>query len=111
MISRSMGINSFERCLGHLEMVLQRCVEKDLVLNYVKCHFMIEDGFMLRHVISERDIQVDKAKIDIIEKLPPPTTIKQLRGFLGHVGFYRRFMKDFLKIAQPMTRLHQNDIP
>lgn len=62
------------------------------------------------HVISARGIEVDKAKVDIIAKLPYPTNVKQMRGFLGHAGFYRRFMKDFAKIAQPMTKLLQNEV-
>lgn len=102
---------SFEACLVNLEKVMKRCVEKSLVLNYEKCHFMVKEGIVLGHVISERGIEVDKAKIDIIAKLPYPTSVKQLRGFLGHAGFYRRFVKDFAKMAQPMTRLLQNEVP
>ncbi|XP_057770988.1 uncharacterized mitochondrial protein AtMg00860-like [Salvia miltiorrhiza] len=101
---------TFDSCLDNLEKVLQRCVDKSLVLNYEKCHFMVREGIVLGHVISGRGIEVDKAKIEIIAKLPYPTNIKQLRGFLGHAGFYRRFVKDFAKIAQPMTKLLQNEV-
>ncbi|WVZ84127.1 hypothetical protein U9M48_031188 [Paspalum notatum var. saurae] len=91
--------------------VLKRCEEVDLVLNWEKCHFMVTRGLVLGHVISEKGIEVDKAKIETVEKLPPPTNIKSLRSFLGHAGFYRRFIKDFSKIAKPLTYLLQKDIP
>jgi hypothetical protein len=64
----------------------------------------------LGHVITERGIEVDKAKIETVEKLPPPTNIKSLRSFLGHARFYRRFIKDFSKITNPLTRLLQKDV-
>ena len=81
-----------------------------MVLNWEKCHFMVKQGIVLGHVISERGIEVDKAKIETVEKLPPPTNIKSLRSFLGHAGFYRRFIKDFSKITKPLTRLLQKDV-
>ncbi|WVZ64241.1 hypothetical protein U9M48_013793 [Paspalum notatum var. saurae] len=102
---------SFDHCLRNLEKVLQRCTEVDLVLNWEKCHFMVRRGLVLGHIISEKGIEVDKAKIETVEKLPPPTNIKSLRSFLGHAGFYRRFIKDFSKIAKPLTYLLQKDIP
>ena len=101
---------SFENCLANLEKVLKRCGEVDLVLNWEKCHFMVKEGIVLGHVISERGIEVDKAKIETVEKLPPPTDIKSLRSFLGHAGFYRRFIKDFSKITKPLTQLLQKDV-
>ncbi|XP_042038318.1 uncharacterized mitochondrial protein AtMg00860-like [Salvia splendens] len=90
---------------ANLDLVLQRCKEKNLVLNFEKCHYMVQEGIVLGHVVSEKGIQVDKAKVDVISKLPYPTNQKEIRGFLGHAGFYRRFIKDFAKIAQPLTRL------
>ena len=69
-----------------------------------------EKGIVLGHVISERGIEVDKAKIETVEKLPPPTDIKSLRSFLGHAGFYRRLIKDFSKITKPLTQLLQKDM-
>jgi hypothetical protein len=82
----------FESCLKNLEKVLERCGEIDPVLNCEKCHFMVKQGIVLGHVISERGVEVDKAKIETVEKLPPPTNIKSLRSFLGHARFYRRFI-------------------
>jgi len=102
---------SFDHCLKNLEKVLKRCEEVHLVLNWEKCHFMVRRGLVLGHIISEKGIEVDKAKIETVEKLPPPTDIKSLRSFLGHAGFYRRFIKDFSKIAKPLTHLLQKDVP
>ncbi|WVZ98079.1 hypothetical protein U9M48_043558 [Paspalum notatum var. saurae] len=102
---------SFDHCLKNLEKVLKRCEEVDLVLNWKKCHFMVRRGLVLGHIISEKGIEVDKAKIEMVEKLSPPTDVKSLRSFLGHTGFYRRFIKDFSKIAKPLTYLLQKDIP
>ncbi|RVX16166.1 Retrovirus-related Pol polyprotein from transposon 297 [Vitis vinifera] len=67
---------TFEECLVNLEAVLKRCIEKDLVLNWEKCHFMVHQGIVLGHIISEKDIEVDKSKVELIVKLPSPTTIK-----------------------------------
>ena len=69
----------FEECLINLEAILQRCIEKNLVLNWEKCHFMVNQGIVLGHIISSGGIEVDKAKIDIISKLPPPTNVKTIR--------------------------------
>ena len=99
----------FEECLTNLEAILQRCIEKNLVLNWEKCHFMVNQGIILGHIISSRGIEVDKAKIDIISKLPPLTNVKTIRQFLGHAGFYRRFIKDFSKIAKPLCKLLEKD--
>ena len=102
--------DSFDSCLQYLEVVLESCQAKSLVLNFEECHFMVTEGIALGHVVSERGIQVDQAKVDVISKLPFPTDQNRIRGFLGHAGFYRRFIKDFAKIAQPLTRLLQNEV-
>ncbi|KAJ9542739.1 hypothetical protein OSB04_029245 [Centaurea solstitialis] len=103
--------NSFDDCLNSLDRVLARCEESHLVLNWEKCHFMVREGIVLGHKISKDGLEVDKAKIDTISKLPPSTNIKGVRSFLGHVGFYRRFFKDFSKITRPLTKLLEKDAP
>ncbi|GJY57513.1 reverse transcriptase domain-containing protein [Tanacetum coccineum] len=70
-------------------------------------HDMIEETME----ISKFEIKVDKAKVDVIAKLPHPTSVKGIRSFLGHVGFYRRFIQDFSKIARPMTHLLEKNTP
>jgi hypothetical protein len=102
--------NTFMDCLANLEKVLARCAEVDLVLNWEKCHFMVKQGIVVGHVISERGIEVDTAKVETVEQLPPLMDVKSLRSFLGHAGFYRRFIKDFSKITKPLTHLLQKDV-
>ena len=75
--------------------MLQICIEKNLVLNWEKFHFMVNQGIVLRHVISNKGIEVDKAKVELISKLPSPINVKIVRQFLVHAGFYRRCIKDF----------------
>jgi hypothetical protein len=101
--------SSFEECLHHLTLVLVRCKEKNLMLNWEKCHFMVKQGIILGHVIPHKGIEVDKAKVDLISNLPPPCTVKEVRSFLGHVGFYRSFIQDFSKIARPQCNLLVRD--
>ena len=96
---------SFDNFLENLRSVLVRCEETNLVLNWEKCHFMVQEGIVLAHRISARGIEVDKAKIKAIEKLRPPSSVKGIRSFLGHAGFYRRFIKDFSRIAKPLSNL------
>nr|GEU56653.1 hypothetical protein [Tanacetum cinerariifolium] len=76
-----------------------------------KSHFMVKECIVLGHKISKQGIEVDKAKVDVISKLPHPITVKGIRSILGHAGFYRRFIKDFSKIARPMTRLLEKETP
>nr|GFC74944.1 reverse transcriptase domain-containing protein [Tanacetum cinerariifolium] len=82
-----------------------------LALNWEKSHFMVKEGIVLGHKISNKGIEVDKAKIEVISKLPHSTTVKGIRSFLGHAGFYRRFIKDFSKISRPMTHLLEKNSP
>ena len=70
---------------------------------------MVNQGIVLGHIISNKGIKVDKAKIELISKLPSPTNVKTVRQFLGHAGFYRRFIKDFSKIAKPLYKLLEKD--
>ncbi|GKA37036.1 reverse transcriptase domain-containing protein [Tanacetum coccineum] len=95
--------DSFSSCLSHLDKMLKRCEDTNLVLNWEKCHFMVKEGIVLGHKISKSGIEVDKAKVDVIAKLPHPTTVKGVRSFLGHAGFYHKFIQDFLKNLRPMT--------
>ncbi|GJZ16135.1 reverse transcriptase domain-containing protein, partial [Tanacetum coccineum] len=103
--------NSFQNCLSRLDHMLQRCEDTNLSLNWEKSHFMVKEGIVLGHKISKKGIEVDKAKIDVIAKLPHPTTVKGIRSFLGHAGFYRRFIQDFSKISRPMTHLLEKNTP
>ena len=68
--------STFDDYLHNPTLVLKRCMETNLVLKWEKCHFMVKEGIVLGHRISERGIEVDRAKIEIIEKLPPPTSVK-----------------------------------
>ena len=93
---------SFDNCLENLRQALIKCEETNLVLNWKKCHFMVKEGSVLGHRISERGIEVDRAKIETIEKLLTLSSVQGIRSFLGHTRFYRRFIKDFSKIAKPL---------
>ena len=72
---------------------------------------MVREGIVLGHIISERGIEIDKAKVKIISTLPPPTSIRQVRSFLGHASFYRHFIKDFSKISRSLYNLLAKDTP
>ena len=72
---------------------------------------MVREGIVLGHLVSERGIEVDRAKIEVIEQLPPPINIRGIHNFLGHAGFYRRFIKDFSHISRPLTNLLSKDGP
>nr|GFA67918.1 reverse transcriptase domain-containing protein [Tanacetum cinerariifolium] len=103
--------DTISSCLTNLDKMLKHCEETNLVLNWEKCHFMCREGIVLGHKISKSGIVVDRAKVDVIAKHPHPTTVKGIRSFLGHVGFYRRFIQDFSKIARPMTHLLEKETP
>ena len=103
--------DSFADCLENLERVLERCEEEKLVLNWEKCHFMVTQGIVLGHVVSPRGIEVDKAKVELISQLPSPKCVKDVRSFLGHCGFYRRFICGFSAIARPLCNLLTKDSP
>ena len=72
---------------------------------------MVREGVVLGHLVSEWGIEVDRTKIEEIEQLPPPVNIRGVCSFLGHAGFYRRFIKDFSYIARPLTNLLAKDGP
>ena len=70
---------------------------------------MVQEGVVLGHTISSKGLEVDKPKVEVIEKLTQPTCVRDIRSFLGHAGFYRRFIKDFSKIAKPLSNLTMKD--
>ncbi|GKA24039.1 reverse transcriptase domain-containing protein [Tanacetum coccineum] len=82
-----------------------------LCLNWERVILMVNEGIIHGHKISKKGIEVDKAKIDVIAKLPHPTTIKGVRSFLGHASFYQQFIKDFSKISRLMTHLLEKNTP
>lgn len=87
---------TFEACLHYLSLVLQRCEETNLVLNWKKYHFMVRGGIVLNEKVSLKGIKFDRAKVNVIEKLPIPTSMKELLSFLGHATF----IGDLLKLFQ-----------
>ena len=82
----------------------------NLILNQEKCHFRVHQGIVLGHVISSKGIELDRKKIDIISKLPPSYDSRGVGCFLGHAGFYRKFIKDFSKISRPLCALLAKDV-
>ena len=101
--------SSFEHCLKNLETVLQRFQDKNLALNWEKCHFMVTEGIVLGHRFSAADLKVDQEKVSIIKTLLPPIEVKGIKSFLRHAGFYRRFIRNFSKISRPLCRLLEKD--
>ncbi|GKB78294.1 reverse transcriptase domain-containing protein [Tanacetum coccineum] len=90
----------------------QRCmmaIFHDMIEETIECHFIVKEGIVLGHKISNSGIEVDRAKVDVIAKLPHPTSVKDARSFLGHAGFYRRFIQDFSKITRSMTHLLEKE--
>ncbi|CAN6586190.1 unnamed protein product [Malus baccata var. baccata] len=86
--------DSFDDCLHNLSLILKRCVETNLILNWEKCHFMVKQGIVLGHIISENGIEVDKSKIDLVRHLPSPTSVREVYSFLGHAGVVLGQRKD-----------------
>ena len=102
--------DSYEGCLENLRKVLERCPEKNLVLNWEKCHFMVTQGIVLGHIVSREGIEVDKAKVELISNLPTLKRVKDIRSFLGHAGFYKRFIRYFNVIACPLCNFLAKDV-
>jgi hypothetical protein len=100
---------TFEDCLANLDKVLKWCQMADLILNWEKCHFMVWEGIVLGHKILEKGIEVDQAKIEVIEQLSPPTNVKGIRSFLGHAESYRIFIQNFSQIVRPLMHLLAKD--
>nr|GEX39446.1 reverse transcriptase domain-containing protein [Tanacetum cinerariifolium] len=98
----------FVQRIGHISKV---CEDTNLCLNWEKSHCMVKEGIVLGHKISKNGIEVDRANVDVIAKLPHPMIVKGVWSFLGHAGFYRRFIQDFSKISRPMTHLLEKNTP
>ncbi|XP_057719839.1 uncharacterized protein LOC130934269 [Arachis stenosperma] len=101
---------SFDSCLENLAKVLARCVDTNLVLNFEKCHFMVRQGIVLGHVVSDKGIFVDPAKVNVITSLSHPSSVREVHSFLGHAGFYRSFIKNFSKIALSLSHILQKNV-
>ncbi|GJU84575.1 reverse transcriptase domain-containing protein [Tanacetum coccineum] len=97
--------DSFDSCLSNLERMLKRCEDTNLVLNWEKCHFMCKEGIVLGHKILKSGIEVDRAKVDVIAKLPHPITVKGVKSFLGHAGFYRHCINAFETLKKKLTEV------
>ncbi|GJS87223.1 reverse transcriptase domain-containing protein [Tanacetum coccineum] len=126
-LEENVNLSDLESCGGcclnyaTLRQPFQRCMTAifhDMVEDFMevlmdgfseKCHFMVKDGIVFGHKTFGKGIEVDKAKINVIAKLPYPSNVKGVRSFLGHAGFYRRFIKDFSMISKPMTQLLMKD--
>ena len=91
--------------------MLKRCEEINLVLNWKKCHFMVQKRIVLGYRVSKKGMEMNKAKIEVIDKLLSPTLIKGIKSLLGYAGFYRRFIKDFSKIVKPLCMFLEHDMP
>ena len=102
--------DSYEGCLENLRRVLERCKEKNLVLNWEKCHFMVTQGIVLGHIVLRQRIEVDKAKVELISNLPTHKCVKDMRSFLGHAEFYRSCIRDFIAIARPLCNFLAKDV-
>ena len=101
--------DSFDNFLTKLKKVLRRCEEKNIVLNWEKCHFMVTNGIILGHIVKSIEIEVDKFKIELIVNLSIPKYIKDVKSFLRHAGFYKRFIKDFSVISKSLCNLLTKD--
>nr|CAN74379.1 hypothetical protein VITISV_013672 [Vitis vinifera] len=96
---------TFQRCMLSIFNDMVECI-MEVFMNDITIYGRI----VLGHIISNKGIEVDKAKVELIIKLPSPTTVKGVRQFLGHVGFYRRFIKDFSKLSKPLCELLGKDV-
>ena len=96
---------SFSVCLEHFTQILDVCIKKRLVLSWEKSHFKVREGIVLGHSVSSNGLEVDNAKVEVIQDLALPKSIRELRSFLGHVNFYRRFIQDFARVSKPLNSL------
>lgn len=96
---------SFYTCLRNLNLVLKRCRDTRLVLNREKCQFMVRECIVLGHKVSHAGIDIGPGKVEVIANFPTPNCVRVVRSFLGHVKFYKRFVKDLSKMAKPLNDL------
>nr|KAJ0214370.1 hypothetical protein LSAT_V11C400225310 [Lactuca sativa] len=102
--------STFQRCMVSIFSEYVENIIEVFMDDFTKCHFMVSQGLILGHIWSKKGIELHKAKIDVIQNLPYPTCVWEVRSFLGHAGFYRRFIKDFSKITRPMCQLLQKEV-
>ncbi len=102
---------SFQEHVEHLRQVFQRLRESNLKLKPKKCTFAREQVRYLGHIVSHDGIATDPEKTKIVQEYPVPTKVSELRSFLGFVGYYRKYIKDYCKIAEPLTNLTRKDVP
>jgi hypothetical protein len=102
--------NTFEEALSNLEKVLIHYQESNLSLSHEKCKMLLTEGIVFGHHLSAEGIKIDPAKIEVIVKFSSLKTQKDVRIFLGHAGYYRRFIEKFTKIANPMFKLLAKDV-
>ncbi|OAE21409.1 hypothetical protein AXG93_2061s1000 [Marchantia polymorpha subsp. ruderalis] len=96
--------------LAFLRKTFQRCRETNLKLHPGKCFFGMICGLLLGHVVSRRGIAVDLKKVIVVLALLPPKNVRELRGFLGCVRYYRRFIKNYAQLAIPLTELLKKEV-
>ena len=97
--------------MDHLSEIFQRFRDSNLKLHPTKCTFAVDQVLYLGHILSQNGVEVDQSKVDAVKSFPRPTNLKTLRGFLGLTGYYRRFIKGYAQIANPMYQLLKKDVP
>ena len=97
--------SSWNEHLSCLRKVFEKCRLYRISLNPFKCQFWVKHGVILGHIVSKNGISTDESKIRVILELPPPTNYKGVQRFMGHVGYYRRFILFFAEIARPLYKL------
>ena len=96
---------TFEEHIEHLEKVFQRLVEANLMVKFKKCKFCLQNIEFLGHIVGRDGLQVDPKKVEKMKKLPAPKNLKEVRGIMGLLGYYRKFVPNFSKIAKPINQL------